>query len=310
MRWDQGLLTLFLTIVVTVIGVVACGPSTSRVGLKPNLKTVRAFDQCAAKVGARNDRMIGGEKKPMTVPVCGVVMDGPERDYRPIPSAVAYKVGSSGKKKLGLSVEVGVDVPSLDDKDAMKVVDALSRSCHGRIIKLWNDSRMNADLSLRLELASDKSTTVYDHILYLDGTPTDGFVMAQWPDRAKLTMASQSDLLAKCATVQRGEERTKCRRAAVTNQDDVNTEFCIQLTVMTAHYLGLAAEDARAGKCVATPVPAANPDARDAKATAKPKANSILDFARNPALRGPKFWTEARFTDGDRRTIMEAACTN
>ena len=342
MRWQLKPF-VFLYIGAALFVTSACGPtSQDRVTFLPNANGNRAENPCVAKLAARAEKVVGGEKGEVTVPVCGIPLDAPVEaattEYKILPTSVGYKVGISGgqedpdeekgkksrKKRLSITIEVGVDVPAesnSDDDVSSRVVDRITTTCRDKILKLWATSRMDSGLSLILEPVSPKSTRVFDHILYLDGNVKDGFTMAHWPDRARFQFSARSEAFSKCQSAPRGPEMIKCQRQAELSLKDVNDDFCIQLTQMTAHYLGLTTEEAKAGKCTAPSVAAQfetlpKEQAKDAK---KPQATTpktpsepatLFDYINDRELRGGKFWEKARFTSTDRKKIMDAACAN
>lgn len=342
MRWEPKP-SVFIFIGAALFAASACGPtSQDRVTFLPNANGDRAENPCVAKLSGRSEKVVGGEKSEVTVPVCGIPLDAPAevatKEYKVLPTTVGYKVGVSGepadldeekgkksrKKRLSVTIEVGVDVPvesaSAEDMSD-RIVDRITTTCRDKILKLWALSRMESGLSLILEPVSPKSTKVFDHVLYLDGSVKDGFAMAQWPDRARFFFNARSEAFSKCQSAPRGPEMIKCQRQAEQSLKDVNDDFCIQLTQMTAHYLGLTSEDAKVGKCMAPSVTlqAAPHTEEKTKDETKPKATApktpsgpttLFDYINNPELRGAKFWEKARFTPADRKKIMDAACAN
>lgn len=310
MKWDQGLLTLLLIVGVTLVGVAACGPSRSEVQMLQRPRSVRALDACVAKLG-RHDKLVGGEKQKIEIPVCQVALDGNSKEVRPLLVPVGYTLSPKEKGQAVIKLDILLSIhQAKKEAAATAAAKRIALNCGPKIESLWKKSGLGGELSLQITAFTD---TNYDneHVIYVDGDPEsdEGLSMAQWPQRSRYYNGYRKGDARHCVESVPSRDlprRTKCERDALRKSADETDLFCQDLAIMSAHFLGLAADDAKEGRCDATPATGASPAP---SATPAARATSFMRAALDPVNRGPLFWDKVRFTDADRRTIFAPACT-
>ena len=298
MKWDQGLLTLLLIVGVTLVGVAACGPSRSEVPMLQRPRSVRALDTCVSKLG-RHDKLVGGEKQKIEVPVCQVGFDGESKEVRPLLVPVGYTLSPSEKNKVILKLDILLALhQSKKEAAAVAAAKRIAGACTSKIEDLWKKSGLGTELSLQIN-AFTNTNFDNEHIIYVDGDPEsdEGLSMAQWPGRARFYSGYRKGEARHCVESVASRDlpkRLKCERDALRKSAEETDLFCQDLAVMTAHFLGLAADDAKEGRCDGV--------------SQVPRVSSFMKAAADPALRGPSFWEKVRFSDSDRRAIFAPAC--
>jgi hypothetical protein len=320
MKWDQGLFSIFLVVGATLVGVAACGPSRSEVPLIQRTRAARTFDSCITRFG-RHDKIVGGEKQKIEIPVCQVALDGPNKTVRPLLLPVGYTLsqGRNNKPSIQLTIALSYLKPSKDGKAEAASVGRINKLCGEKITKLWKSSGLSAELDLKLVADSPEVET--DHVIYLDGAPEteEALTMAHWPNRSRFYSGFRPGDARQCVESVASSDhdrRRKCAAEAFRKAGAETDLFCQDLAMMTAHFLGLAADDAKQGLCEgasastvasasasSSPSPAASPTASPATNS---RAASFMKSAQE--FRGEKFWEKVRFTVTDRQAIFAPAC--
>jgi hypothetical protein len=318
MKWDQGLFSVILVIGATLVGVAACGPSRSEVELIQRPRLQRALNLCASKLG-RHDKIVGGEKQKIEIPVCQVALDGTNKALRPLLIPVGYTLSEGRRNSLAVQLTVALSYlkSSKDGKSEAASVDRIKKVCGDKIAALWKASGSGAELNLKLVADSPEVET--DHVIYLDGAPEtdEGLTMAHWPNRSRFYSGLRRGDARQCLESVASNDhlkRRKCEADAFRKAGAETDLFCQDLAIMTAHFLGLVADDAKQGICdgatssseSASPTPGSSPSASPTPVPTPVERPSFMKLAREN--RGEKFWEKVRFSDLDRRAIFAPAC--
>ena len=343
MKWDQGLLTVFLVVGLTVIGVAACGPSRSEVPLLKRPRAVKALDTCAQSIGKRAWKTVGatsgaasgsGTSGVSTTPICKEVLDPVtgKKKYQWSTEEFGYRLGANDRNQMSVQVTVQILVTGAAADATQKTVDAIEKTCGNEIRGLWKKERLSSTLDVKFSslLESGRreagSTSPNAHLLVLNGDTQkgDGVYIEHWSDRARFyPNGTRREDIVTCDTkfAQDPIGRGECYKNLFAVAEEANMNFCADVAIMVGHYLGLAPEVS--GPCAPTPIvapspspaptpspaPSTMPSTMLASTTTKSASDaSFMKAATAPENRGESFWKTVRFTDADRKTITDRGC--
>ena len=320
MKWDQGLLTLFLIGGVTAITAAACGPSNSGVTVLPLPHGLRQMNICANNIGMRESKAVGtgavmkaGEAPIVaTTTMCKQVYVKGQKQYRWAPEEYGYKLGANDQKQMNIDVAIQIYVVDKNTDQTTALSNTISELCTNQIQALWPTARLGSTLKVSINpyvqdgSFQSRKNSSSSHVLILRGDDASGYVIDHWSDRARLTTVIGADPEYKaCMEKNQGDPRTVlvCPDEAFARINASNAPFCAEVAQMVGHYLGLAQgiDKSCDGKEEAAPLP------HPAQKVIQP----VQTFMRSIGLAGnvgENFWKNVSFTDSDRRIVVDRGC--
>lgn len=259
--------------------------------------------------------------------VSGETVTQPTKAYQLDNRIVQYKVENQNGR-LAIVLNVGLSYPEKQpEATRVGVHRVLSQQCAPKIEALWK--RENVDLDLRINTM--KPDVDFDQELNLVVAPEQKnaiyprWVAAGWPDQGDLYPVGRQEDEVDCKALGNGDDVSRCRWE---KYEAANERFCVSLALKVGEWLGL--ENPQTKSCAVNPEAAAsvpqkpvvNPPEKPATkpdqstqaptqgpgAEADPSGDSIMKVAADPTAHGSVFWSKAKVTGVDLKTVLGPAC--
>ncbi|MEK7355151.1 MAG: hypothetical protein AAB250_01785 [Bdellovibrionota bacterium] len=295
--------TLPLTTLATLLTVVACGPTKDYVpvNLVPGTPLGQAFAKCTEEIRPSKAKVVT-----TSVSICEEGKDGL---YAKVAHTFRYDVqSSSGQLRLSIkpALEYTGDVTK-QTHSAVKTV--LGDICMKRIDSIFQRSLKRGGVSVDVAFnvnVDDKpsSDSPVMELSELDG-PETTFVIKTWAHRARLYPYGLKKDMETCAKQPTDPEKARCRWAAV---EAANEQFCVQLAVLTGHWVGLKTPKGADQHCKE---PAAVASAAAAPSKPAPPAEADSIYMKGAYEMEPKeFFAKAALSRSDLKAVFAPACTS
>ena len=320
MKWDQGLLTLFLIGGVTALTAVACGPSMSTVPVLQAPRGVRQMNVCASLIGSRESKVVGmgaavkdgAAPISSTTAICKQVYDqSGTKSYKWSTEDFGYKMGANDRNQMNIDLAIEVLILEKKTDEAQPIVKKISDLCRPQIEALWPKARLGSSLNVSVDSVvldgafQYRKKTKSSHLLVLSGNENSGYVIDHWSNRARFnnSVSTNPDYITCIAkNAKNPTAQYNCATEIYPKLDASNNPFCAEVAVMVGHYLGLSQGlDKDCGQ-VEAPAP------RTKDAVAKVPTKSFMNSAANINETGADFFKSVAFTDADRRTVIDRGC--
>lgn len=309
----------------TILGVVgACAPTKGTAPME-SIKTsgglVQALDDCRAqmrgKSAAIGNRWVQACEIPQEESIgfsvseaagSGLETEVPDgvssqaSDYRLVNKPVGY-VLEENDGQLGVVVRGRLQFPKeMSDEARKRVLSALDRTCVPKIQKIWKRSRLDLKVSLAAVGDDDgASQDVATHSLKLEAVQSGqgalgwSVIMSAWPDRGSVRTTLTSEEEKRCAQHATQSQRAGCGLAAL---EAANDRFCVNLALAIGQWVGLESVEVQAKTC--------GQNHRDK--VYQSVRGSYMKAGADRNSKGEKFWTTAKLSPTDLRTVLSRQC--
>jgi hypothetical protein len=301
----QSLLTISLTVVASVVAVVACGPASDSTKVRTLPVGHRAAESCSRGMQRRLQIEVKPESRSVTF--CASDDESIEKPkYRAVKQGLRYSIGKGDRQRLVVSLKVGVNFPEETKKETRTWASwVLTNVCAKSLEKIWKDSTPTADLKVSFIDAEVAAADSDDPQLYLASVPQTNadakprFVNAIWPDRGELVPFGDEEQRKAClGKAKSSSDKDQCKRQALI---DSNQRFCANFVVLAGHFLGVSEDAAADEKCEST--------AELRGGIAKSALRGDVEIASGKPL-VENFFKNVRFLKSDVATILEPACSD